>query len=422
MKNIIEQDIKKREEDLVNKWASINKMVTVNESQFAFEKENNFKNFINNQFKTDQELKSYNFYRNEWFRRAKEFDPGNAPLSVTIELVSTCNLGCSMCYTITEEFENSVVGSVRMLPWPIVKSVIDECADIGVYSILFSWRGESTLYKQKLQNGKYIDFCDVLKYANSKKILEISSLTHGQGLDENFINKLIDAQPNWISFSIDGLFEDYNKIRTPKNKKGNNQYNAFEEVIKSIKLINKIKKEKKSLRPQIRTNTIFPAISKYPYKYRDFMYENGVDWITVNEILDFRSENIDESEIKKNWACQYPFQRLTVAANGTILPCTGAHNEEHDLNLGQYINSPEKKIKINDEYITIKNNQTTLLGAWNSKKINNIRKLHMENKRCELKNGCRNCRHGMKKMGATYVPEDWDGENMIWKNHDFGHG
>ena len=175
-------------------------------------------------------------------------------------------------------------------------------------------------------------------------------------------------------------------------------------------------------RPQIRTNSIFPAIQNNPEEYRDYMLGIGVDFITVNEIVDYRHHRLDDKMIRENWACQFPFQRLTVAANGTILPCTGAHNEEHDLNLGQYINSPEKKIKINDEYITIKNNQTTLLGAWNSKKINNIRKLHMENKRCELKNGCRNCRHGMKKMGATYVPEDWDGENMIWKNHDFGHG
>ena len=47
-----------------------------------------------------------------------------------------------MCYTITEEFQDSVVGATRMLPWKIVKQIIDECAELGVYSILFSWRGD----------------------------------------------------------------------------------------------------------------------------------------------------------------------------------------------------------------------------------------------------------------------------------------
>ena len=36
----------------------------------------------------------------------KEFDSGDIPLSVTCELVSTCNLACTMCYTITEKFQN----------------------------------------------------------------------------------------------------------------------------------------------------------------------------------------------------------------------------------------------------------------------------------------------------------------------------
>ena len=33
-----------------------------------------------------------------------------------------------MCYTITEEFQDSVVGATRMLPWNIVKKVIDEAS------------------------------------------------------------------------------------------------------------------------------------------------------------------------------------------------------------------------------------------------------------------------------------------------------
>ena len=39
------------------------------------------------------------------------------------------------------------------------------------------------------------------------------------------------------------------------------------------------------------------------------------------------------------------------------------------------------------------------------------------NKWREIKEGCRNCRHAMKKHGYDYVPEDWNLEKMKWENH-----
>jgi MoaA/NifB/PqqE/SkfB family radical SAM enzyme len=412
-----------REKELKTKWEGKNETVTVNESQFSLLKsENEEKEFKKKQFSNPEDLKKYNHYREEWYRRAKEFDHGNAPLAVTIELVSTCNLGCTMCYTITEEFQSSVVGSTRMLPWPVVKNIIDECCEIGVYSILFSWRGESSLYRYKNEDGSITTFTDVLSYAVKKGILEVTSLTHGQNFSDEFCENLVKAQPNWISFSIDGLGEDYNKIRTPRNKKKDKSYDAFEKVINTIRKINYYKNELNLVRPQIRTNAIFPSISRNVEEYKNFMYENGVSWCTVNEILDFRSDDLNDDEIKKDWACQYPFQRLTVAANGVLLPCTGAHNEEKELNLGQYMDTEAKKIKLGKDLVNTKPEFFNIKDVWESKKINYIRQKHKAGERKDLKKGCRNCRHGAKKQGADYVPIDWDFETMDWKGHDFKHG
>lgn len=411
-----------REEGLKKKWDKINDNVTVNESQYSFGDEEIHKKFVLNQFSNKDDFKKFKFYREEWYRRGKEFDAGQAPLAVTCELVSTCNLGCTMCYTITDEFQDGVVGATRMLPWKIVKKVIDESSEIGVYSMLFSWRGEATLYRTRDENGNLITFTDVLEYAHKKGILETTSLTHGQTLDEKFAEQLVKAQPNWINFSIDGLEKEYNKIRTPRNKKNDKEYNAFRKVSENIKLLNKVKKKLNSKRPQIKTNTIFPAIFKNPTEYRDYMYNIGVDWVTVNEILDFRVEEVEDSEIKKNWSCSYPFQRLTISANGAILPCTGAHNEEEGLLIGRYLGAPKKIIKQEKKFVEVTLEEMSLKDAWNSKKLNSIRDLHKNNRRCEISNGCKNCRHGMKKRGVGWVPKDWDLENMDWVGHDFKHG
>ena len=113
--------------------------------------------------------------------------------------------------------------------------------------------------------------------------------------------EIVDAEPNWISFSIDGLKNEYNKIRTPKNKIKDDSYNAFDKVSKNIKILKEIRDSLGKKRPQIRTNCIFPSIYKNANEYKDYMYSIGVDWVTVNEILDFREDDVKESELKKKW-------------------------------------------------------------------------------------------------------------------------
>ena len=403
-----------REQHLKEKWTGVSDHIPVNASQYGFDSLDREEAFLRAQFPTEEERKRYRWYREEWYRRAKEFDPGEVPLAVVCELVSTCNLGCSMCYTITEEFQNTVVGAQRMLPWEIVAAVIDECAELGVPSILFSWRGESTLYRGR-SNGQTYRFPDALAYARKKGILEITSLTHGQVVDEAMAEAIVDAEPSWISVSLDGLGDAYNKIRTPPNKRGTG-YNGFEVVVDNIKRLVAIRDAKGKTRPQIRTNTIYPAIARDPRAYRDFMEQIGVGWVTINEILDFRGDDLPVDAIIERWACQYPFQRLTVSANGIILPCTGAHNEESGLVLGRYNGSSPKVVRHTDGSIaTIEVPEMTLSEAWHCPKIKQIRKLHQENRRAEIHPGCRNCRHGAKKHGVEWVPPDWDMEKMEWK-------
>ena len=110
------------------------------------------------------------------------------------------------------------------------------------------------------------------------------------------------------------------------------------------------------------------------------MQSIGVDWVTVNELLDHRGENLPEDAILKDWACQYPWQRLTISANGTILPCTGAHNEEVEMQLGRYIGSKPKSIRNADgkrEFIELP--EMSLSQAWKSDKLNLIRDKHKNN-------------------------------------------
>lgn len=406
-----------REKELSEKWSGTTN-VEVNAQQKSFDTLERRTQFDQNLCLTEADRERYSWYRSEWYRRPNEFDPGPAPLAVTIELVSSCNLSCSMCYTITEEFQDSVVGVQRMLPWSVVTSIIDECAKLNIPSILFSWRGESSIYKSRDEEGVLRDLGDVFKYARDAGILEITCLTHGQLLTEKLIQKIVDAEPSWISFSIDGLDKAYNKIRKPTKKNAASD-NPFKNVIDNLKQLRAYRDQKAQTRPQIRTNSIFPPIADNPQAYHQFMKSIGVDWVTVNELLDFRGEHLPEDAILSDWACQYPWQRLTISANGTILPCTGAHNEEPEMQLGRYLGSPKKNIRLqNGQRHEIDLPELTLNEAWQSDKLNEIRHKHKNNLRA-TNPACRNCRHGAVKHGVQWVPEDWDMEKMEWTDREW---
>jgi len=404
-------DFRVKDKEIAKKYET-NKM-DFDESTYYYSSEEKEQEFINAQFITEEEKKIYKAYREEWHRRADELDAGEKPLAVICELVSSCNLHCDMCYTITPEFQDTVVGSQRMMPWEQVVKIVDECVEIGVYSMLFSWRGESTMYRVKGPDGKLRDFGDVLAYARNKGILEITSLTNGRLMTPELVKKIVDAQPNWISFSVDGIGEIYDKVREQVNTdKG---ANPFKLLVKNIKMLVEERDRRGLTKPQIRSNTIFPAISENPEKYKQFMEDIGVSMVTVNAILDYRGAEMEEDDILDNWFCQYPFQRLVVSANGTIMACPGAHNEEEEVAMGLYPGGSKKTVKVNGTEKVIEQPEMTLMEAWNSDKLNEVRRLHAANRRKDIW-ACKHCRHGAKKYGAKWIPEEWDMQEMKWED------
>ena len=153
--------------------------------------------------------------------------------------------------------------------------------------LLFSWRGESTLYRVRDENNNIITFGDVIEYANQKNILETSSLTHGQLIDEKLARILVKSKLSWLNYSIDGLEKEYNKIRTPRNKKNDKSYNAFKGCYREHQNTNKSQKKNLILRHRnLERTRFFLQFGKNAKEFADFMYSNGIDWVTINEILD----------------------------------------------------------------------------------------------------------------------------------------
>jgi radical SAM protein with 4Fe4S-binding SPASM domain len=79
-------------------------------------------------------------------------------------------------------------------------------------------------------------------------------------------------------------------------------------------------------------------------------------------------------QIKPDFICQYPWERIVVASNGQAQCCTGWNAD--DIVLGNIMDK-------------------SIYDMWHSDLMNKIRRVHSEGHRMSL-NSCANCRHGSK--------------------------
>ena len=95
-----------------------------------------------------------------------------------------------------------------------------------------------------------------------------------------------------------------------------------------------------------------------------------------------------------------------------ILPCTGAHKEEEGLVLGLYKGTPQKLRHVDGSFQEGNLDHHTIKSVWRSEKLERIRYLHKNGRRCEIEPGCRNCSHGVKNL----VIKDFMKKDGVKKN------
>ena len=183
------------------KTTSDGQTVQLNKGHFSLDTEDRLKAFSEKLATGWQE--EYAEYRRLWTELPANRTIRDYPLLVDLELASLCNLKCPMCYTITEEFKQKITKG--FMDFELFKRIIDEVAG-KVYAIRVSLRGESLLHKQ---------FAELVAYAKKAGIQEVSTLTNGAKLKGDTLERILESGIDWITISIDGVGETYEKIRRP---------------------------------------------------------------------------------------------------------------------------------------------------------------------------------------------------------------
>lgn len=237
---------------------------------------------------------AYCINRIQWYVYPKLLHVSDFPLHVDFEASSLCNMRCPMCFRPHRSDQND-----GLMNFDLYKQAIDECVRYRLYSIRLSWRGEPTTHPQLIA---------MVRYAKQCGIREVSFLTNCLKIEGAYAEELVRAGVDYISISVDGLHEDYNRIRKPA---------TFDETVRRIRELRRLRDTVGRGLPLLKVNTVWSQVRGYAREYYE-TFSPLVDIISFNPDYDY-SEII--TDIQATHICQYPYQRLTVKWNGDIPMC-----------------------------------------------------------------------------------------------------
>lgn len=318
----------------------------INKGQFRLtSRSKNFKFEMN---RGKGHLIDYMKNRMDWHFKPRLQQVSKFPSHIDIETSSICNLNCPMCYTTTDEFKEKV--DAGLLDFKLFKKIIDEGVKYNLYSIRLSLRGEAFLHPK---------IYEMIKYAKEHGIKEVSSLTHGGHINEEKFEKLIEYGLDWLTISFDGIGETYEKIRHPLK---------FDDAVQKIKNYQEIKKKKGVVKPVIKVQTIWPAISKNPEEFYN-IFNPITDQIASNPLIDYLG-NDEDILYEEDFTCPQLWQRMVIASDGRVMLCA---NDE----MSSHIVGDIKKESVYD--------------IWHGEKLSKAREIHKNHNGVKQMDVCKHC-------------------------------
>jgi len=319
--------------------------------------------------------KEYIDYRKKWEQTRKGDLVTDFPLNIEVEPTYFCNLKCPFCPRYVHFGERKSKDS--HMSSEMFNKILEECKLHKIPAVQYDHEAEPLMHP---------NYFDMLKKANESGIFDQWLHTNGLMLFEKNCIKLIDNGLKKINISVDAFKEEtYKKLRVGGN---------LDKLIKNIHTFLKIKKEKKASYLRVRISMVEQE-ENFNEKRDFFNYwskQEGVNLITFQKCEDFKrferpdpDKDLSEKELEEKYKnekpffCSQPFQTPAIENNGKIAPCLKPIREH-----------------TKDFYIGDLSKGDTIKGAWQGKKMTELRKLHKNNEWYKNKM-CRVCVKGMRE-------------------------
>lgn len=246
--------------------------------------------------------KEYWEYRKAWTEIPQKLITTKFPINLDLETTSVCNLLCPMCPR-TIKIEDGTFGEVGHMSMELYKKIIDEGSKNGLCSIKLMSLGEPLLDPYVVER---------IKYAKDRGIIEVMFNTNATNLTEEMSHKILEAGLDSLFFSVDGLKEQFEKIRIGAH---------YESVIKNIENFLRIKEEGNYKHVQTRVSmVVMPGMERIIPEYTKIWLPK-VGKVGFGEWMVRTSTAADDKNYNPDFICAQPFQRMFVLEDGICTPC-----------------------------------------------------------------------------------------------------
>jgi radical SAM protein with 4Fe4S-binding SPASM domain len=245
----------------------------------------------------------YRAYRRAWSDHPRRGFVADYPLLVDLELSTACNLRCPMCYTTTERFQRTV--RPALMDFDLFTRMVDEIAG-HVPALRLSLRGEPMLHPR---------FLDAVRHAKRRGLREVSTLTNGSRLTPGYCEQLVEAGLDWLTVSVDGLADEYDRIRRPL---------TFDGIVERLRELKALKDRLGVRKPVVKVQAIWPAIRGRAQLFYE-TFAPITDQVAFNPLIDYLG-NDEQLVHVDQFRCPQHYQRLVVGADGRVMMCS---NDEY---------------------------------------------------------------------------------------------
>lgn len=248
----------------------------------------------------------YNLYRLRYNHGKNLFL--KKPVDVSLELASTCNQHCSYCYHADKKNLGFKQGLMNLT---IAEQIIFQSACLGVNSLKFNWKGESTLNPH---------FKSITNYAKSfaSGMTFIDRLTNSNFKFDNSREDIFDGLCNQTKVKVS--FDSFNKEIFESQRNGGD----WELTYKNIDTFYNYKKRKE-------TDMVIQCVRTQKNKDEDLEGQVKKRWpsatISIRDVVEGRlNKNINTLKVKdrddsQRRPCDQAFVRILFNHEGKAFPC-----------------------------------------------------------------------------------------------------
>lgn len=248
----------------------------------------------------------YQEYRREWAESSKlDAEPSPMPVHLDIEMQDFCNQSCVMCPRNTDIHNNLgySLNQRHKIDLEKLKSVISSSIQSGVKSLNFGAYSEPLIHSE---------LWNLIDFSHKAGIVDTRVITNGLLLDR-WKNQVFESGLVNLFVSLDAFTEEtYLKIRGK----------GFNKVRENLLGIIRERESRGSSLPIIRVSWVDMETNQH--EKDDFIkfWTNLVDHVDIQTWSDFSDVPIEvDKEKPKSFECRSPWQRLSILANGDVLPC-----------------------------------------------------------------------------------------------------